>query len=302
MSTSKEKAFFNELNYNQLLKVAKSFYAKKHLGQNFLVDPKQLAFIADALKIVPGEQVLEIGPGLGFLTRYLSQSGAQVTAVELDNQCVDYLKSLKLKGVNLIHGDFLQFNLNQMGTANLKVIGNVPYQITAAILAHLLGEIGKPSPWLSRISLIVMTVQKEVAERFVAQPGGKDYSQISLLASYYTQPRILTFLPAEAFYPIPEVTSAVVEFEILKEPKVECDNHSLLRKLIRAGFSQRRKMLKNNLGFLRLSPASLEDIFERLHIDPQTRAERLSLSQFAILTNALANALNDQLAKDKSKP
>lgn len=271
---------------HELLAEARAFGAKKRLGQNFLIDPDRLARIAGALAIAPGDIVLEIGPGLGFLTRTLAASRAQVTAVELDQAAVAHLQALALPGVQVVHGDFLAFDVGQLG-GRVKVVGNVPYQITSRILCHLLGEIDEPSPWLAAIERVVMTVQLEVAERFVASPGGKDYSQISLLAQYYSKPSLLEKVPAGSFFPAPAVTSAVVMFEPLPAPAVACVNRRLLRQVIQAGFSQRRKMLRNNLGFLHLSPGELDRVFAQLRLDPQARAERLSLTQFALLTDAL---------------
>ena len=162
MINAKNRFPSHNLDRNHLLSVARSFYPKKHLGQNFLIEPAQLLFIANALKLSADDVVLEIGPGLGFLTGYLSASGARIKAVELDAQCVSYLQSLELNGVSIAHGDFLQFDLSCLGDTPLKVVGNVPYQITSAILAHLFGEIGHPAPWIDKISTLVMTVQKEL--------------------------------------------------------------------------------------------------------------------------------------------
>ena len=184
-------------------------------------------------------------------------------------------------------GRFLQFDPGTLGAERFKVVGNVPYQITAPIIARLFGEIGAPSTWLPAIDRLVMTVQKEVAERLVASPGGKDYSQITLLATYFATARILEIVPPDNFYPEPEVTSAVIELVPRREPAVGCANRRLLRQLIKAGFGQRRKMLKNNLGFLRVPQEELAAIFNRLSLDPQVRAENLSLQQFAMLADAL---------------
>jgi 16S rRNA (adenine1518-N6/adenine1519-N6)-dimethyltransferase len=135
-----------------------------------------------------------------------------------------------------------------------------------------------------------MTVQLEVAERLVAQAGDKQYSQVTLLTNYYCRSRILEAVPADCFFPEPKVTSAVVELIPLSGPVVEVKNPRLLRQIIQAGFAQRRKMLKNNLGFLRLPEGELQAVFSRLKLDPQVRAERLSLGQFAMLADALETA------------
>lgn len=276
----------------QLTELARSFHTKKHLGQHFLVDTEALSDIVEAAQLEPGERVLEIGPGSGFLTRFLIESGANIVAVELDREAVQSLNKLNAGNLEVVHGDFLRYDINSALTdgQKLTVVGNVPYQITAPIVAHLFGEIGEPSAWLKRIKSVVLTVQLEVAERFVAVPGGKDYSQVTLLVNYFANAKLIRKVPKESFYPVPNVNSAVVRFDLLDKPAIECTNNKLLRQLIKAGFSQRRKMLKNTLSFLNLSQDKLDDVFRRLSFDPQVRAERLSLKQFALLADALNEA------------
>lgn len=272
-----------------MLKEARSFHTKKRLGQHFLVDAELLQSIVLASGATAGDIVLEIGPGAGFLTRFLLNSGAQVVAIDLDRDAIAYLKARNYENLMLQHGDFLQMDLQQIAPAekSFKVVGNVPYQITGLILGHLLGEIGKPAPWLSRIENIVITVQKEVAERMVATPGSKNYSQVSLLVSYFSEAKIEQVIPPSAFFPRPQVTSAVVTLTPSPVARVQCRNHTLLKQVIKAGFKQRRKMLKNNLSFLHMAPDEIGKLFEQLNFDPQVRAERLSLEQFARLTDAI---------------
>lgn len=275
---------------SELTNLAKSFHKKKHLGQHFLVDTEALQDIVAAAQIEPGEHVLEIGPGAGFLTRFLVETGANVVAVELDKEAVAELDTLKAKNLKVVHGDFLGFDIGSCvdGFDKLTVVGNVPYQITAPIVAHVFGEIGQPSPWLDKIKSVVLTVQLEVAERFIAKPGNKDYSQVTLLVNYFANATLIRKVGREAFCPPPNVNSAVVRFDLLKKPAIECSNHKFLRQVIKAGFSQRRKMLKNTLAFTKLPQDVLDDVFRKLSFDPQVRAERLSLKQFASLTDALA--------------
>ncbi|HEY9871749.1 MAG TPA: 16S rRNA (adenine(1518)-N(6)/adenine(1519)-N(6))-dimethyltransferase RsmA [Candidatus Obscuribacterales bacterium] len=274
----------------ELVAIARRFQARRQLGQNFLTDPHVLERIAGTLDLSPSDSVLEIGPGLGFLTRFLTGSGAAVTAVELDASCVEHLRRLNLPGLRIVHADILQFDLGLIGARRLKVVGNIPYQITAPIIAHLFGEIDKPAAWLPLIDKVVMTVQLEVAERLVARAGEKQYSQVTLLTNYYCRACILEVVPAECFFPEPKVTSAVVELIPLAAPAVEAKNPRLLRQIIQAGFAQRRKMLKNNLGFLHLPEGQLLAVFSSLKLDPQIRAEKLSLGQFAMLADALETA------------
>jgi 16S rRNA (adenine1518-N6/adenine1519-N6)-dimethyltransferase len=271
----------------KLKQQARDFSAKKRLGQHFLTNAEALTRIAEQANISKGDHLLEIGPGLGFLTKILVDFGATVTAVELDIDCVEYLRSLNLPGLEVIHQDFLQCDLAQILKSKTKVIGNIPYQITTPIIARLLGEIGEPSPWLSSIESIIFTMQREVAYRLVANQGEEDYSQISLLAKYFSERELLFIIAAEDFFPIPEVTSAVVKLTPHAQPKVSCLNHRLLRQIIQSGFRQRRKMLKNNLSFLHIEPSAIDSVFAELRFDPQVRAERLGLEQFALLTDKI---------------
>ena len=272
---------------SQLTELARSFHTKKHLGQNFLVDPDCLELIVSELDPEASDTIVEVGAGIGFLTRFLVDSQVAVTAVELDSQCVDILKQIKKPNLNIVHGDFLQFQMDE--SANLKVVGNVPYQITSRILGHIFGEIGAPSPWAKAVKKVVLTVQYEVAERFVAQPGGKDYSQITIMVNYFAKAKIIKVIPGDSFYPAPKVRSAIVSFEPYAQAADRLPRYRLLRKLIKSGFSQRRKMLKNNLGFLKLSDEDINKLLSNLNMDPQTRAERLSLKQFAVLSDAVSS-------------
>lgn len=246
-----------------------------------------LSRIAGALDLEMGDCVVEIGPGLGFLTRFLAESGCRIVAIDLDRECVEALQKSRFDGVEIHHQDFLQYDLAEIDSPSLKVIGNVPYQITTPIVARLFGEIGAPSPWLPKIESVVMTVQKEVAERFVANPDNKNYSQISLLIKYFAEAEMLEVIPKDSFVPEPNVTSAVVRMKPYDKPQIDCTDHKLLRQIIRAGFKQRRKMLKNNLSFLNMSQDDLGRLLATLRIDPMVRAEKLSLDQFAKITNAV---------------
>lgn len=269
----------------KLKQQARDFSAKKRLGQHFLTNFDILTRIADQANISPGDRVVEIGPGLGFLTRILLKLGATVIAVELDRDCVEHLRRLHLTGLEVIHQDFLQCDLERILQPMTKVIGNIPYQITTPIIARLLGEIGEPAPWLHAIQSIVMTMQREVALRLVANQGEEDYSQISLLAKYFAERELLFTIDAGDFFPAPEVTSAVVRLTPYRQLQVNCLNHKLLRQIIQSAFRQRRKMLKNNLSFLHMEPSELSGIFAELKFDPQIRAERLGLEQFALLAD-----------------
>lgn len=293
-----------EVTSEDLTREASAFNLKKRLGQHFLVDADVLHTIVGALDAKPGDKVIEVGSGIGFLTRLLVRTAADVVAVDLDRESTRMLADMSLPRVQIKQGDFLQFDINRLDffprkgeesekelaplrEGRLKIIGNVPYQITGRIIGHILGELDKPSPWLNSIDNVVLTIQYEVAKRMVAKAGEEDYSRVSLLIEYYCKASIVSVVPPEAFYPPPQVTSAVIKLEPLPKPSVECRNTVLLRQVIEAGFRQRRKMLKNSLSFLRFTPEEIDQVLRKLQFDPQVRAERISLKQFAMLADAL---------------
>jgi len=263
------------------------FPVQKQLGQNFLINKEILVEITKTLDLKPDEKVIEIGPGLGFLTEVLISKGAVVTAIELDPYCVEAINKLSLANLTIIKGDFLQTDLNSILKEPVKIVGNIPYNITTPIISKLIGEIGQPVPWLKQIKSIVLTVQRELANRLIAKPGRKDYSQITLLMNYYGTTEMLFKIGPENFSPQPQVSSTVIKFTPHDKISVNCKNHILLRRIIQTSFSSRRKMLKNNLRSLRIEEAVLTKIFRELNFDPQVRAESLSLELFAKLTDAL---------------
>jgi 16S rRNA (adenine1518-N6/adenine1519-N6)-dimethyltransferase len=269
---------------------ASDFPARKQFGQNFLVDKEVLAKIVQELNLAPDDRVLEIGPGLGFLTEILLSKTKNVTAIEIDQYCIDALNKLNLSNLKLIKEDFLQTDLASIIDSPIKIAGNIPYNITTPIISKLLGEIGEPTIWLSNIQSIVLTVQKELANRLIAIPGKKDYSQITLLMNYYGVTKLLFTINPDNFAPMPQVHSAVIQFIPHKNMLLKCNNHKLLRKVIQTGFSSRRKMLKNTLRQLRLDDNKLAEIFKELNFDPEVRPESLALQQFANLTNAIEKA------------
>jgi 16S rRNA (adenine1518-N6/adenine1519-N6)-dimethyltransferase len=274
-----------------LFQRAISVRSKKKLGQNFLVEPPTLDKIVESLDLDSSDTVLEIGPGLGFLTELLCETGARVYAVELDRELLEPLNDLNYHNLTVIHGDILEFDLTQIKASGIKVVGNVPYQITTPIIAHIFGEIGEPAPWNRQVERLTMTVQVELARRICAPPGIKDYGQLTLLAQYYAESRILFKVGNEEFIPKPDVNSAVIQMKSLAEPPVAVEDPAFLRKMIVAGFKERRKMLKNNLSFTKLSEAELIAIFADLGISPAARAENLSLPQFAKITAKVAEEL-----------
>jgi 16S rRNA (adenine1518-N6/adenine1519-N6)-dimethyltransferase len=283
-----------------LFQRAISVRSKKKLGQNFLVEPPTLQKIVESLDLSGSDTVLEIGPGLGFLTELLCETGARVYAVELDRELLEPLNNLKYHNLTVIHGDILEFDLSQIKSSAVKVVGNVPYQITTPIIAHIFGEIGEPAPWHKQVESLTMTVQVELAKRICAPPGIKDYGQLTLLAQYYAQSKILFKVGNEEFIPKPDVNSAVIQMKSLAKPPVAVEDPVFLRRVVVAGFKERRKMLKNNLSFTRLSEVELIDIFAELGISPAARAENLSLAQFAKITAKISDKIGEDPARHKS--
>ena len=256
--------------------------AHKGLGQNFLQDPLALEQIVSAAEIRPTDTVLEIGPGFGSLTRYLAISSKEVFAVELDENLLPPLKEMlsPFKNVRLIHGDILKLS---PGDLNLEddyvVVANIPYYITSAVIRHLLESASKPRR-------IVLTVQKEVAGRICAQPG--DMSLLALSVQVYGKPRIVAQIPANAFFPAPKVDSAVLVVDIYASPRIKEELLGRFFRLIKAGFSQKRKTLRNSLSSgLHMSPAEAAALLTRANIDPQRRAETLSIGEWQTLSELI---------------
>lgn len=253
--------------------------ADKRLGQNFLQDPLALEKIATAAEIEKSDSVLEIGPGLGSLTRYLSVAARDVAAVELDPKLAAVLQTVlqPYANVRLIRGDILDFQPKELGLPeNYIVAANIPYNITSAIIRHLLESAPKPRR-------IVLTIQKEVAQRVCAAPP--DMSLLALSVQVYGKPGIAARIAAGAFFPAPNVDSAVVKIEIHPEPLIPPLLLPVFFRLIKAGFGQKRKMLRNSLSRgLKISTARAEHLLEEAGLDPQRRAETLSIEEWHTLS------------------
>ena len=258
--------------------------ANKSLGQNFLISPEVVRLIVEAAEITTDEPVLEIGPGIGTLTQGLALAGAKVTAVELDKRLLPILdKTLEGAGqVQVIHGDILQTDIKAlMQGQSFKVAANLPYYITTPIVLKLLEE---DLP----IERLVTMVQKEVAERMVASPGGKDYGALSIAVQYHAEVSLAFVVPANCFMPAPTVQSAVVVCKKRTQPIVEVVSEKLFFRVVKAAFSQRRKMLSNCLKNMGVDSQFVENWLQTAAIDGKRRAETLSLQEFALLTNSFA--------------
>ena len=257
--------------------------ASKRLGQNFLVDEDIVNKIVAAAAIEPGDNVLEIGPGLGTLTQKLAEARARVVAVEIDDKMVNILGTT-LEGyenIEVVHADVLALDLAALFNGErFKVVANLPYYITTPIVMTLLEQ-------RLNISEIVVMVQKEVGERFSASPGGKDYGAVTVAVQYYTIPELLFTVPPQSFIPEPEVTSVVVRLKLRAMPPVQLKDERTFFKLIKAGFAQRRKTLNNNLKAMGQSSEAITNLASVTSIDFNRRAETLSLVEFALLANSL---------------
>lgn len=257
----------------------------KSLGQNFLVDSAALQRVVDSAGIEPGDAVLEIGPGLGSLTRLLAQAARRVVAVEIDADLLPPLRAVlaPYENVQIVHGDIMALDpalLVETAAAGKPylVVANIPYYITSALIRRLLETNLKPGR-------IVLTVQREVAERITATPG--DLSLLALSVQVYGEPRIAARIPAGAFYPPPKVDSAVVRVDLYPEPRIPAEDLDRFFHLAKAGFSQKRKTLRNALfAGLRISPQAAAEMLEAAGIDPRRRAETLSLEEWGKLVEA----------------
>ncbi len=257
--------------------------ADKHLGQNFLQDPHALQKIVAAAEILPTDSVLEIGPGLGSLTRYLAATAQTVVAVELDERLFPALEAVMApyRNVQLVHGDILGLKTSDLlRQAGYLVIANIPYYITSAVIRHLLESDLKPRR-------IVLTLQKEVAARICAQPG--ELSLLALSVQVYGQPSIAAHIPASAFYPAPQVDSAVLKIEIYAAPLIRASLLPIFFQLIKAGFGQKRKTLRNALSAgLRQPALEIESLLRDVGIEPKRRAQTLSLEEWGKLSEQFA--------------
>ena len=254
----------------------------KKLGQNFLIKRGIVDEIVHAAELTPGEPVLEVGPGIGTLTQGLAQSGADVTAIELDRRLLAVLDTTlaSYDNVRIIHGDVLKLDVPSiMNHKPFKVVANLPYYITTPIIMSLL-ESKLP------IERLVVMVQKEVALRMVAKPGTKDYGALSVAVQYYTEPDIVLDVPPKSFLPAPAVTSSVIRCVLRDKPPVDVIDEKLFFRVVKAGFAQRRKTFSNTMKTTGLSKDRIEELLAKANIDGQRRGETFTLQEFADVANA----------------
>jgi 16S rRNA (adenine1518-N6/adenine1519-N6)-dimethyltransferase len=263
------------------------FYPRKHLGQHFLIDKNAAEKIVRIADVSPADVILEIGPGRGELTRILARKSQKVIAIEIDPTLAAGLREETdpLGNVVVVDGDALKVDLGEvfrLSGLKMKVVANLPYQISTPLLARFL-------TLRHLFSSLVLMVQREVAMRIVAKPRTKDYGSLSVFLQAYTEPSVEMTLPPNCFFPRPKVDSAVVRFTVLENPRIAIPNESAFRRVVWASFSHRRKTLRNALQPLLGAPAKIEieDILKALQIDPKRRGETLGLEEFSRLTLGL---------------
>jgi 16S rRNA (adenine1518-N6/adenine1519-N6)-dimethyltransferase len=254
---------------------------RKSLGQHFLKDPHFLRRIAAAARLAPDDQVIEIGPGLGHLTDELATRTKRLIVIELDDRLIRPLREAYAgtPNVEVVHGDALTFDYRAL-PGSWKVVANLPYYVATPLIQRLIEQ-------RTAFTLLTLMLQKEVAERIAAAPGGKEYGFLSVLVQYHAVPRIEFLVPPGAFTPRPKVDSAVITLMVRERPAVIAASETLFRQVLTAAFGQRRKTLRNALGPLGLPREVLETAARAAAVDLGRRAETLSVDEFVRLANAI---------------
>ncbi len=267
-------------------------YANKKFGQNFLISSNVIERILAVAGVSENDCVIEIGPGLGGMTQFLAERSGKVVSIEIDKKLHELIKNEMSKYDNfvLLEGDILKtdvlsvINEHSLGLTS-KVCANLPYYITTPVILYLL-ENELP------LDSITIMIQKEVADRITASPGTKDYGALTLAIEYYATANLAFLVPPSSFIPKPDVTSAVLNLKIRKEPPVSVKDKKKMFRIIKAAFGQRRKTLANaiiNQCSFNITRDELVQIFESLNLSPDIRGEKLSLFEFAEISNLLDN-------------
>lgn len=255
--------------------------AKKSLGQNFLQDPNVANKIVRIFEATVNDPVVEIGPGKGALTSLLLQTLDHITVIELDNELAPLLKEQFGEKISVIHQDILNVSLTELREQfgkPFRLIGNIPYNITTPILFHVIDS-------LPAVKDFLVMMQTEVAQRLVAKPRTKEYGILSILVQYFCTPKMQFAVSRNSFFPIPNVSSAIVHLDFTKPFEPKAENEPLFRKIVRGTFNTRRKTLRNGLKGLNIPVAE----FERLSVDLELRPEELSIGDFVLLSNQLVH-------------
>lgn len=274
---------------------ARYFRTKKRLGQNFLIDGDVIQDIIEFANITPEDTIVEIGPGVGFVTEQLVKYAKKVIVIELDEEAIVELKKLDAPNLEIIHNDVLKTDLSALCDEQFKVVANIPYYITSPIIAHLLGEIDDlNNKNRNKIKDIILMVQEEVARRMVANENsqGKQYGLLTILSQFWADVKILRLVGRKCFYPAPKVNSALVKLDVRTEPKLKLSDYSHFRKTVKSAFSQRRKNIKNcllNGGFLK---DNVVKSLANMGLGENIRGEKLSIEMFGNLSEELLKNAN----------
>lgn len=270
------------------------FKFTKSLGQNFLIDDNIVDKIVAGAGIGPGDKIIEVGPGIGTLTREMASRAQNLMAVEIDKNLIPILEdtlgdydNVKIVNEDIIKADIRGLIDENLGGGPVKLVANLPYYITTPIIMRFLEE-------NINVTDIVVMVQKEVAERMNAQPGGKDFGALSVAVQYYCDTEIVAKVPRHLFVPQPNVDSIVIALRVRPERKYKVDDEDLYFKVVKAAFGQRRKTLINSISSMgNLAKDQVKEALEEAGIDPKRRGETLSLDEFAILSNVIGNKLKE---------
>lgn len=273
----------NKLDELKSLLQQNNLWAKKSLGQNFLVDENALNTIIESAELKPTDQIIEVGPGTGFLTEKLIKKAQSVTAIEYDADMVNVLnkKFKKAENLEIIHSDILKINLSAIRdqwSGAYKVVANIPYYITSPLLKFFLQAEKQPE-------LMVLLVQKEVAEKVC---GLTSKSLITIETQLFGQPEIIDIVPAKSFHPAPKVESAILKINVHNQPLIKASELKAFLRIVKFGFSQKRKKLSNTLSAgLHMKPAEIKSILEKADIDPDLRAEHLEIEDWKNILKVL---------------
>lgn len=272
------------------------FKFTKSLGQNFLIDDNIVDKIVAGAGIGPSDKIIEVGPGIGTLTREMASRAEALMAVEIDKNLIPILTDTlgDYENVKIVNEDIIKADIRGLIDENLsggpvKLVANLPYYITTPIIMRFLEE-------NINVTDIVVMVQKEVAERMNAQPGGKDFGALSVAVQFYCDTEIVAKVPRHLFVPQPNVDSIVIALRVRPERKYRVDSEDLFFKVVKAAFGQRRKTLLNSIASMgNLSKDMVKEALEEAGIDPKRRGETLSLDEFANLSNVIGNKLKETL-------
>ncbi len=269
---------------------ARYFKTKKRLGQNFLVNGEVIQNILEYSGVTSEDTVVEIGPGVGFVTEQLVKKAKKVIAVELDEDAVKELQKLDAPNLTIIHKDILKTQFSDLCSEPVKVVANIPYYITSPIIAHLLGEIDDlNNSNRNQIKDILLMVQEEVARRMVATENSpaKQYGLLTILSQFWAEVEIKELVVRRSFFPAPKVNSALVYLKVREKPLLELSDYSHFRKTVKAAFAQRRKNLKNCLLSGGFSKDNILKSMSNLNLDENIRGENLSIDMFGKLSEEL---------------